>query len=71
MKGADYYLVGPLSTMGGAGDDQWISISNPEKWDLDNQCLESWLNDDRTYMVIPLSAVEYITVINGSEEDKE
>lgn len=68
MKGANYYLIGPLNTMGGTGEDQWISISNPEKWDLNNTCLETWSNDDHTYIVIPLSEIEYITVINGSEE---
>lgn len=71
MKGADYYLIGPLNTMGGTGEDQWVSISNPEKWTLDNMVLESWEDDDRTYMVIPLSEVEYITIINGNEEIKE
>lgn len=71
MKGADYYLMGHLNTMGGTGEDQWISISNPEKWDLDNKCLESWINDDRTYVVIQLSEAEYITIINGDEKVKE
>lgn len=67
LKDADYYLMGHIYTVGGTGEDQWVSISNPERLTLDNEKKESWEGDNRVYMVIPLSEVQYITVLNGSD----